>query len=102
MVRRPPISNRTYTPFPFTTLFRSLPSDHAGGSRRSVKRGKRRIGDCPFDQHINTSPVHGLSGVRDVMAAVDCPEALRLIGFYAFTTNFQFEERKSTRLNSSH
>src|SRR3546814_11558925 len=35
MTRRPPRSNRTYTRFPYTTLFRSRPpdGDHDGGKR---------------------------------------------------------------------
>src|SRR3546814_19174231 len=39
MIRRPPISTRTDTLFPYTTLFRSA-SRHA--PRRSEARGKRR------------------------------------------------------------
>src|SRR3546814_3856352 len=33
MIRRPPRSTRTDTRFPYTTLFRSIPRDDAGGDR---------------------------------------------------------------------
>src|SRR3546814_5595371 len=49
MIRRPPRSTRTYTLFPYTTLFRSwcrrddeLGSGQTGGSAREVRQGPRR------------------------------------------------------------
>src|SRR3546814_9751232 len=44
MIRRPPRSTRTYTLFPYTTLFRSLPAPGAGlqgQGDRSRQRGDR-------------------------------------------------------------
>src|SRR3546814_8415553 len=48
MIRRPPRSNRTETPFPYTTLFRSL-----------VRAGARR---GPFDghQYLRSAPLLGV------------------------------------------
>src|SRR3546814_5953315 len=42
MIRRPPRSTRTYTLFPYTTLFRSCSCCSASGSRRWRRRGTRR------------------------------------------------------------
>src|SRR3546814_19514692 len=42
-IRRPPRSNRTYTPFPYTTLFRSagdLLEERAGGRLVAVEVGE--------------------------------------------------------------
>src|SRR3546814_18652509 len=42
MIRRPPISTRTDTLFPYTTLFRSVPLRTSRGSRSYALRRKRR------------------------------------------------------------
>src|SRR3546814_15772576 len=43
MIRRPPRSTRTDTLFPYTTLFRSLPSDRRGkSSLQTIIRSGRR------------------------------------------------------------
>src|SRR3546814_18841932 len=63
MIRRPPRSTRTYTLFPYTTLFRSYKKiqdhrigthdlvraiDHDGGMKRTDEPGPRRAGQtCP-------------------------------------------------------
>src|SRR3546814_18079924 len=44
MFRRPPRSNRTYTPFPYTTLFRSSLHHVARYSREAAKPGTRSAG----------------------------------------------------------
>src|SRR3546814_20464126 len=41
MIRRPPRSNRTYTLFPYTTLFRSSDRHHRNLSRRHWKNRHR-------------------------------------------------------------
>src|SRR3546814_1829667 len=45
MVRRPPRSTRTYTPFPYTTLFRSSrpPSGRFAGMAAALRRGKAEV-----------------------------------------------------------
>src|SRR3546814_3189517 len=42
MIRRPPRSNRTDTPFPYTTLFRSPPRARPASARRSTCARARR------------------------------------------------------------
>src|SRR3546814_11391700 len=73
MIRRPPRSTRTDTLFPYTTLFRSGGGGPAGGGRRVAGRG--------------------LVGARVVGARLTLPPAC----FRSVS-----EDRKSTRLNSSH
>src|SRR3546814_9159069 len=43
MIRRPPRSTRTDTVFPYTTLFRSLVEDIAGGAYRHLQAGERLL-----------------------------------------------------------
>src|SRR3546814_8289208 len=47
MLRRPPISTRTGTLFPFTTLFRSLARRQLVGGVRQLRRPRRRAGARP-------------------------------------------------------
>src|SRR3546814_5035455 len=119
MIRRPPISNRTDTPLPDPTLFRS-----AGLSARAERSVR-------FD-HVETQwtrrgPLLRLDGMRigDGADAVPIGEAEVLVSQYAgllpgssFTElrlrgleltlqrdddgRWQVRDRKSTRLNSSH
>src|SRR3546814_16527039 len=53
MIRRPPLSTRTYTPFPYTPLFRSQPFPHLRPpralplrSRRAVRRRGQHLRGC--------------------------------------------------------
>src|SRR3712207_8101197 len=78
MIRRPPRS----TLFPYTTLFRSpQPHPHAGGQRRDHAPPRRGPGQA--EQELG--PEVGEDDHR-----VERPQELR------------HEDRKSTRLNSSH
>src|SRR3546814_8103281 len=43
MIRRPPRSTRTDTLFPYTTLFRSILRDEAGGDRLELRFGYGRL-----------------------------------------------------------
>src|SRR3546814_8287724 len=43
MIRRPPKSTRTDTPFPYTTLFRSQPPDHAPAARVSPVQSRAHV-----------------------------------------------------------
>src|SRR3546814_16279485 len=67
MIRRPPISTRTYPLFPYTTLFRSHPpSGRPPGSdnvldRRRISRGS---------QHYKND-THGWHGLHDAPSSVD-------------------------------
>src|SRR2546430_4053100 len=74
MIRRPPRS----TLFPYTTLFRSNPGVHDGAADRLFLARK----------HSRTSKLHRTSG--DLDNRIDTPRAAGR------------QDRKSTRLNSSH
>src|SRR3546814_17530702 len=90
MIRRPPRSTRTDTLFPYTTLFRS---DDAG------------------PQGIGGVMGGELTGCSDETTAVFLEVALfdpdmvartgRTLGILS-DARYRFEDRKSTRLNSSH
>src|SRR3546814_15290659 len=86
MIRRPPRSTRTDTLFPYTTLFRSPMSGH--DVLKTIKDKEIKYVDFRFcdtrgkEQHV-TVPSHTIE------------EEL-------FTDGKMFEDRKSTRLNSSH
>src|SRR3712207_7358842 len=82
MIRRPPRS----TLFPYTTLFRS---GHLLG-------GRRRSGDDP-DGHRPLGHDPGQIGERLDNEAADLLAALGRVG-----VDERDEDRKSTRLNSSH
>src|SRR3546814_16507637 len=60
MIRRPPRSTRTYTRFPYTTLFRSLEAarvlpDDMLGPFLLVARAAREGAPCPSDEAIAAS-----------------------------------------------
>src|SRR3546814_8339238 len=66
-IRRPPISTRTDTLFPYTTLFRSLRAgNRAGGGRRHRRAGKclspYRTGGRPAGRLLSR---HAAGGLRD-------------------------------------
>src|SRR3546814_6026255 len=97
MIRRPPRSTRTDTPFPYTTLFeddqaRGAPAaDYATWERRM----RRYVAaGCAFDLEENedrircvAAPIHDASGRTVAAISVSSPAQYDL---------------KSTRLNSSH
>src|SRR3546814_16387035 len=109
MTRRPPRSTRTDTLFPYTTLFRSLldgDGDHAldGGALIQQKRacvlGLQRLPADPGGDlhrlHGRLRPAslpqqlsHGNTGAQAAGVVVEEPSPL-------------VQDRKSTRLNSSH
>src|SRR3712207_8991067 len=75
MIRRPPRS----TLFPYTTLFRS-------GRRRTPARRRR--------PRARGAAARVVARVRDAAEATVCPQLLQTVA--------RCEDRKSTRLNSSH
>src|SRR3546814_20877703 len=98
MIRRPPISPRTDTLFPYTTLVRSTP--------QHIERGKR------MDNFLKDNPDCGI-----IRKNMDSPLFNRFRPFplgmcnlngetyflcRSPTRNTQQGDRKSTRLNSSH
>src|SRR3712207_8682213 len=91
MLRRPPRS----TLFPYTTLFRS--ARHMFGSGVKVRF---RCDYFPFvepgvDMSISTPEVRGGAWLEIMGAGMVHPRVLRMAGYDP-------EDRKSTRLNSSH
>src|SRR3546814_20225036 len=97
MIRRPPISTRTYTLFPYTTLFRS-----------TRPRCFYLLIIVRSNHYYPPISVLGYPFVSDPVLirepSPDLPEAESLeedVALTAPTVRF-FPDRKSTRLNSSH
>src|SRR3546814_17022095 len=86
MIRRPPISTRTYTLFPYTTLFRS--QSVVRGRKDQPKPALATAGDPPT---ATVTPPHQ-SRIRENAFMAGCGMDIVL----------QEKDRKSTRLNSSH
>src|SRR3546814_18505091 len=97
MIRRPPISTRTYTLFPYTTLFRSLPQPilikcSGGGDRTSLAAALHLLDRVlPGDTHDTSEITAALAAARRQLA-----------GIPYFHWPRKEQDRKSTRLNSSH
>src|SRR3546814_4896922 len=108
MIRRPPISTRTDTLFPYTTLFRSL----APGCLPTLWRRHGHFQDAYLSQHPGyyTTGDAGLvdaDGFVHVMSRVD--DIINVAGHRLSTGAIEqivaahpAVDRKSTRLNSSH
>src|SRR3546814_14559600 len=101
MLRRPPRSTRTDTPFPYTTLFRSddlrsasfrnqrdgRASESAAGHPRTDRAAASCCGNGDVEFFTRDLEVVAQRGVRVVEQLADVTESA---------------DRKSTRLNSSH
>src|SRR3546814_1942339 len=113
MIRRPPRSTRTDTLFPYTTLFRSI------GIERLVGSGRQRLGGGTVEHvgaaHLRLGRLRLAGGLaaRGVFLAkgithrvpLVCRRALQQAVIGALVAIEQWvllEDRKSTRLNSSH
>src|SRR3546814_11179935 len=95
MIRRPPRSTRTDTPFPYTTLFRSILEES-----RSVPGFFNAAGIC--SPGLSAAPAIG-----KYMAELLAEKGLDLVPKETFIDTrrrirFSELDRKSTRLNSSH
>src|SRR3546814_15691836 len=110
MLRRPPRSTRTYTLFPYTTLFRSIGCNDGINSPHIRIRSEAERKDIPRVTlgHPNEAILVGAVGWYDGSAAWLQPfENLCLgvrNGFDAIEKSLMRgrKDRKSTRLNSSH
>src|SRR3546814_16601946 len=102
MIPRPPRSTRTDTPFPYTTLFRSLWTDASGAPdedqkaepdlrERQRELGGRRRFEPAFAEKL---PQRGKEGSEE--NDIDGVDRLE------HRCRHAAEDRKSTRLNSSH
>src|SRR3546814_7299151 len=109
MIRRPPRSTRTGTLFPYTTLFRSplrggveMPG-HVLQPQRRIGRVEmqveRRVIDLPVE-HNRERPIAPLHSAPLEMEAAVAPPAAAPRD--ADVGRGQHQDRKSTRLNSSH
>src|SRR3712207_9339433 len=95
MIRRPPRS----TLFPYTTLFRSISrgllEEHVADDAEVVRDGEGTVGDERAD-----SPVH--QDRARLYAGQDHPRLAEEAGERRYPYRGRHEDRKSTRLNSSH
>src|SRR3546814_12351249 len=98
MIPRPPISTRTYTLFPYTTLFRSAEIGAvvevlAGGLQHDYPRAVIGIGQREgIDQRLDDGIVKGVA----LVGVIQRDPGDRALEFCLYV------DRKSTRLNSSH
>src|SRR3546814_2309644 len=114
MIRRPPRSTRTDTPFPYTTLFRSLRTPHRARPRPSPSPPASfgQLRSAILDQlgaAILVLDAHRAgAGIEDHLeAGADIGLVLRPthqfeIGLVGDSVRLFIGDRKSTRLNSSH
>src|SRR3546814_19246371 len=108
MIRRPPRSTRTDTLFPYTTLFRSKQIHEAFGPL-APSRMYSRGGDGPAVRFIAVTPDDALAAADDaieVLLEEDWrPEHVALLTTgkrHPVQVERTTQDRKSTRLNSSH
>src|SRR3546814_3896690 len=119
MIRRPPRSTRTYTLFPYTTLFRSEFSVTEDAVRDLIRYYTREAGVRTLERELARLARKALRKILegDIETAQITPENL---ASYAGVRKFRHgvgeeenqigavtglawtEDRKSTRLNSSH
>src|SRR3546814_11834413 len=99
MIRRPPITTRTYTLFPYTTLFLS-----PGGGRYGEAGERRGSYGARYDAPLlRTQVSERAAGNSEGPNGLRLGQNLRHEKFGEGTVlSFDGEDRKSTRLNSSH
>src|SRR3546814_10645522 len=116
MIRRPPISTRTDTLFPYTTLFRSLGSwiDEDEFARALSNKMRRQTADnakagqgndlAHADRGLMDRPQSDCAHVHETSAhRVDIARQLHAEdGWHCEDVLVGMRDRKSTRLNSSH
>src|SRR3546814_16234082 len=102
MIRRPPISTRTDTLFPYTTLFRSGLALQSLNHRGTETRRKTRLNsDAPSRaEWVCCSLCLCVSVVNRFSSHCPCVCCHGKPQQFAF--GVEFGDRKSTRLNSSH
>src|SRR3546814_16951198 len=101
MIRRPPISTRPDTLFPYTTLFRSrLRFEHGDGLRADLLARVRDYGVIVVQNpsHLTIASPFTAESLLSGLLDAGIPLALGSDG----PANPWLKDRKSTRLNSSH
>src|SRR3546814_11095525 len=99
MIRRPPISTRTDTLFPYTTLFRSQATRNSNdgisiaqtteGALNEINNNLQRVRELSVQAANGTNSASDLQSIQEVIT-----QRLKEID--------RVSDRKSTRLNSSH
>src|SRR3546814_12571197 len=108
MIRRPPRSTRTDTLFPYTTLFRSLPQVFS-----RMPKAPYEIRRVPPEIEIGAPGGSAQAGTPDgsrpgiffinLRDTAEWPRyTLPTLAYHEGAPGHLFEDRKSTRLNSSH
>src|SRR3546814_11120277 len=97
MLRQPPGSTRTYTLFPYTTLVRSLRAAPAVAGRSRHGAGALR---SDGDQAV-LGPCHAAAAGADLQQ-FNRRDVQRQAAAAGIVDSVDLEDRKSTRLNSSH
>src|SRR3546814_13294197 len=102
MIRRPPRSTRTDTPFPYTTLFRSRDAD----ARRDSALPARCAGDRVMKRtHLPLNALRVLDAAARHLSFTRAADELAVTPAAVGQQIRALEDmldRKSTRLNSSH
>src|SRR3546814_19203464 len=103
MIRPPPRYTRTYTRFPYTTLFRSKsavePGEHGVECTYQIAEFARNAGSRKRGQVLRTASIHfGLQTLQRSKAATHGDRHQHGCG----SNGRELQDRKSTRLNSSH
>src|SRR3546814_6291263 len=113
MIRRPPISTRTDTLFPYTTLFRSTPAPSCGLPFRNggalecpVEHRREERADHRDDPRGVVLAVHAGAKVGGAVDAPGVPAEVLARDAHAVVASIEGQQclvvdRKSTRLNSS-
>src|SRR3546814_2555852 len=109
MIRRPPISTRTDTLFPYTTLFRSRAGDLDAGDILGSLSAREKLGSTGLGHGV-AIPHGRMAGVDDSIGAFirlrhpldyDAHDGHPVDLIFGLLVP-QGADRKSTRLNSSH
>src|SRR3546814_6507733 len=106
ILRRPPRSPRTYTPFPYTTLFRSpMPpniSDTCIIMKPKSEWPDRRLPKAELIAKVETVLESIPGGAFEITQPIQIRFNELIAGVRGDIAVKVFGERKSTRLNSSH
>src|SRR3546814_10080009 len=110
MLRRPPRATRTDTLFPYTTLFRSIARETFEMRLQTVNPSLQRIAVDYLAQHFGNPAQTLTTRVRHLLhrtlgtAQSDKRAIAAMLGLHPRTLQryLDVEDRKSTRLNSSH
>src|SRR3546814_12088258 len=101
MIRRPPVTTRTDTLFPITTLFRSAYAIKAAVERSGLKPDdvQEVLMGCVLPAGQGQAPARQASRGAGLPDSVVCATVNKVCGSGMKTMMI---DRKSTRLNSSH